>query len=293
MNVQDAVIVDRDDGGITIRGTCPPDPVLSLSLDVGPADVAAVVQLAAELVQLRGERLWAERTASAGMLASVVAHDANNILAPIVLAVDQLLALDRPPVTAPARLIAEGCKRLSSMLRLLLPAARAEGPQSLDVNAVVRSLAGTLRILAGSAVDVCMRMEEPLPAVLMDRLELERAVLNLVANARDAMRWGGEIGLRTASVQLPPGHASGLNAGVWVLIEVRDQGEGMDAATCARAFEPFFTTKPAGRGTGLGLASVRRAVLTASGSVRIVSEVGEGTSVEIWLPRHEDETTAK
>jgi signal transduction histidine kinase len=226
----------------------------------------------------------AELTSSADLRASVFAHDANNVLAPMVLAAEQLLALDQPRVTEQASLIAEGCQRLSAMLRLLLPAARVEGPQPIDVNAVVRDLARTLQTLAGPEIIVCMRLHEPLASVLMDRVELERAVLNLVANARDAMPRGGEVVLSTASARLPPGHASGLNEGDWVLVELKDHGEGMDAATCARAFEPFFTTKPAGRGRGLGLASVARAVRDASGEVRIVSEVGEGTSVEVWLP---------
>jgi signal transduction histidine kinase len=220
----------------------------------------------------------------AAALASVVAHDANNVLAPMVLAVEQLRALDLPRVTEQIDLIAEGCQRLSSMLRLLLPAPATAGPQLINVNAVVRDLAGMLQTLAGPATRLCLRLQEPLESVVADRLELERAMLNLVANARDAMPRGGEIVLSTASVHLPPNRATGLREGAWVLIELQDHGEGMDAATCARAFEPFFTTKPSGLGTGLGLASVKRAVSAASGVVRIRSEVGKGTSVEIWLP---------
>jgi signal transduction histidine kinase len=217
-------------------------------------------------------------------LASVVAHDANNVLAPMVLAVEQLRALDLPHVTEHIDLIAEGCRRLSSMLRLLLPATGTAGPQRIDVNTVVRDLAGMLQTLAGPGTSLCLRLHEPLESVIADRLELERAMLNLVANARDAMPRGGEIVLSTASVHLPPGHATGLCEGDWVLIELQDHGEGMDAATSARAFEPFFTTKPSGLGTGLGPTSVKRAMSAASGVVRLRSEVGKGTSVALWLP---------
>ena len=226
----------------------------------------------------------APRGAIAAELASVIAHDANNVLAPMVFAVEQLRTMNLPGVNEHAELIAEGCKRLSSMLRLLLPATGAGAPRPIDVNTVVRDLAGTLQTLAGPGVSLYTDLQEPLGAVLMNRVELERALLNLVANARDAMPRGGEIVLRTTNVRLPAKHPSGLNEGNWVLVVLQDQGEGMDAATCARAFEPFFTTKPSGRGMGLGLASVRRALDAASGVVRLASEVGKGTSVEVWLP---------
>jgi signal transduction histidine kinase len=222
--------------------------------------------------------------AVAAELASVVAHDANNVLVPMVFAVEQLRAMDVPGVAEHAERIAEGCQRLSSMLRLLLPAAGAGGACPIDVNAVVRALAGTLQTLAGARIHLRTRLQEPLATVLMNRLELERSLLNLVANARDAMPGGGEVVLGTANVRVPPGDSSGLKEGDWVLVVLHDQGVGMDAATCARAFEPFFTTKPSGLGMGLGLASVRRALEAVSGVVRLVSEVGKGTSVEIWLP---------
>ena len=215
-------------------------------------------------------------------LAGAVAHDANNVLALMVLAVEQLRAMALPRVTEQVDLIAGGCQRLSSMLRLLLPAKGRARPQLIDVNAVVRELAGMLQTLAGPTTRLCLRLHEPLANVVADRLELERAMINLVANARDAMPRGGEIVLSTASVRLPPGHATGLREGDWVVIELQDHGEGMNAETSARAFEPLFTTKPAG--TGLGLSSVKRAVSAASGEVRIASEVGKGTLVEVWLP---------
>jgi signal transduction histidine kinase len=95
---------------------------------------------------------------------------------------------------------------------------------------------------------------------------------------------GGNILLSTSSVRVGPGDARGVPEGRWVLLEVADHGVGMDSATLTRAFEAFFTTKPVGRGTGLGLTSVERAVHAASGEVRIRSQVGEGTVVQVWLP---------
>ncbi len=109
-------------------------------------------------------------------------------------------------------------------------------------------------------------------------------MLNLVANARDAMPGGGGVLVSTSGASSPPDGATDVPGRRWVLLEVQDGGVGMDAATLACAFDPFFTTKPDGRGTGLGLTSVWRANRAASGEVRIRSQPGNGTVVQAWLP---------
>jgi signal transduction histidine kinase len=125
--------------------------------------------------------------------------------------------------------------------------------------------------------------EEPrAPRVLVDRSNLERVLLNLVLNARDAMPRGGEIGIDVREEKIANGRH---DPGVYVLLEVSDTGCGMDAATRDRLFEPFFTTKPSGKGSGIGLAVVYRVVERCGGFLQVDSEPGRGTRMRVFLPR--------
>jgi signal transduction histidine kinase len=280
---QDGIVVSLLDDTIVVRWSAA-DPPTRLSRAVSPTDLSAFLRVLTELTDLRHRVRIAEGADAGGLAASILVHDANNALAPMILAAEQLVAMDAAPVTELAGTIAEGCRRLSAQMRHLLAMTRGARPHPISVNIVVANLASTLRMLAGHEVQLTTRLEDPLPPVVVDPLGLESVILNLVANARDAMRNGGDILLSTSSVRVMAGDASGVPEGRWVLMEVRDQGCGMDSATLARAFDPFFTTKPVGRGAGLGLASVKRAVGAASGEVRIHSQVGEGTVVQVWFP---------
>jgi signal transduction histidine kinase len=284
--VDASVALGRDEGAITVRWSTV-EPPERLSLAITATDLAAFVRLAAEVSDLERHPGIAEDAAEVRLLASIFVHDAINALAPMTFAADRLVALDEASVTELAESIVEGCRGLSSLMRQMMAMARGDGPRVVSVNAVIASLAVRLRLLAGRSVAITTRCEDPLPPVAMDSVDLERTILNLVANARDAMPDGGNILLSTSSVRVGPGDARGVRGvpdGRWVLLEVADHGAGMDSATLAHAFEAFFTTKPVGRGTGLGLTSVERAVHAASGEVRIRSQVGEGTVVQVWLP---------
>jgi signal transduction histidine kinase len=125
-----------------------------------------------------------------------------------------------------------------------------------------------------------LRPARPLGSVKIDRGSLEQVIMNLVVNARDAMPNGGKLIVATAAVLL----ADGRGQGDYAVLAVSDQGIGMDAATRARVFEPFFTTKGPGKGTGLGLATVRGIVEQAGGFVEVRSEPGEGATFEVFLP---------
>jgi len=145
------------------------------------------------------------------------------------------------------------------------------------VNAVIQGAVPTLTALVGARARLSTRLERPLPLVEMDPVDLERALVNLVGNARDASPPGGRIVVAT-SMQTDADDSR------WVVVEVEDHGGGMDEATRARALEPFFTTKGEGGGTGLGLASVARAVAAAGGRIEVDSAPGRGTRVMLCLP---------
>jgi two-component system cell cycle sensor histidine kinase/response regulator CckA len=156
-------------------------------------------------------------------------------------------------------------------------------PQRINVSAAMTGLMPVLRSLAGGKVNLTAHVTDPILPVLIDASDLERIAFNLVANARDAMPTGGQVRISVTAMDAPALDAPTSDAR-WVLLEIEDDGVGMDEVTLSRALEPFYTTKPAGRGTGLGLASVLRAVRAASGELRIHSELENGTRVQVWLP---------
>jgi len=138
-----------------------------------------------------------------------------------------------------------------------------------------------LRTTAGAGITLSVDVDADTPAIEVDAAELEIALINLVANARDAMRHAGQIDIKARRV---PGYAA---------ISVTDGGEGMSAETLQRAFEPFFTTKPTGSGTGLGLSQVHRFCDQSAGSVKVSSELGVGTTVSMLLPASERQLPAE
>jgi signal transduction histidine kinase len=253
------------------------EPVARFSAAIALDDLARAVSLVAELVALRRHLRTFEDAEPVRLVAAMVAHDARNALVPMQFAADALLGLPAPPSMQLARVIADGCQRLGAMLRRISSLRHGTGPEHVDVDSLISDLTPTLRALAGEQAQLATRLESPLPTVWIDPAELERAILNLVANARDASAPDGRIVVATCARSMPPNVR-------WVVVEVEDFGGGMDDATLARATEPFFTTKPDGAGTGLGLPSVARAARTAGGYVELESAPGRGTRARIWLP---------
>jgi two-component system cell cycle sensor histidine kinase/response regulator CckA len=161
-------------------------------------------------------------------------------------------------------------------------------PTRLDLNMVIAGMQVMLGRLIGEDVNVLLELTPKLAGILADRGQIEQIVLNLAVNARDAMSKGGTLTIATDNVDLDDHYAAahaGVQAGPHVALTISDTGAGMSPEVQAHLFEPFFTTKEAGKGTGLGLATVHGIVLRSGGHVNVYSEVGKGTSFKVYFPR--------
>ena len=257
--------------------------------------IAEAERLGAELERerARAQRLEddlreARRLEALGRLASGVAHDFSNILA--VISGYSELMLKRMDPTDPLRTGAESIRKAAvwglNLTQHMLTSSRAAAPAPtlLDLNAAAAGVVRTLAPLLGERIEVAQTLDSRLGRVRVNAGQLEQALVNLVLNARDAMPGGGRLTLETRNVDLEQTPMGPLRA---AMIRVTDNGVGMDAATMSRAFEPYFTTKPPGRGTGLGLATVFAFVSQSGGHIEVASEVGQGTTFTMYLPRQE------
>ncbi|HET7240667.1 MAG TPA: ATP-binding protein [Gemmatimonadales bacterium] len=231
----------------------------------------------------------ARRMQAVGQLAGGVAHDINNAMT-TVLGFAEFAGLRLSPDHPAAGDLSEirrGAERATEIARQLLTFSRRQGsePQPWRLATVVGELEPTLARVAGAAVTLTIRCApEPTP-VRVDRGQLEQVLINLAANAADAMPEGGSLVVETDTVEVPHrGGDADVAPGEYAVITVRDTGRGMDADTRRRAFEPFFTTRRAAEGTGLGLAIVYGIVTQAGGTVRLDSAPGLGTTVTVLLP---------
>jgi CheY-like chemotaxis protein len=181
-------------------------------------------------------------------------------------------------------------RRAAALTHRLLAFSRRQtlSPKAIDVNRLMGELVELVRRTVGPGIEVEVVAAVGLWATMVDANQLENAILNLCINARDAMPGGGRITIESANRWLDRRAADerGMEPGQYVAVSVSDTGTGIDKDTLARVFDPFFTTKPLGEGTGLGLSMVYGFARQSHGHVRIYSEVGEGTMVSIYLPRH-------
>jgi CheY-like chemotaxis protein len=190
-----------------------------------------------------------------------------------------------------AREIHDAALRAADLTQQLLAFSRQQvlAPKVLDLNEVVAGMDRLLRRLIGEDIDLRTSLAPVLGAVRADVSQLEQVIVNLAVNARDAMPQGGKLTIETTNAQIDEvyarQHGVQAAAGPYVVLAVSDTGSGMDAQTKARLFEPFFTTKPAGKGTGLGLATVYGIVKQSGGLVWVYSEIGHGTTFKVYLPR--------
>jgi CheY-like chemotaxis protein len=224
-------------------------------------------------------------------LASGVAHDFNNLIGAIRAYGDLLLEV--PPVSAAQQEFISGildsADRAARLTDQLLAFSRKAmvAPKVLDLNEVIETIAQMLRRLIGEDVTLTTLLSADISRVRLDPGQLDQVIMNLAVNARDAMPKGGRLTIQTKMGEVRPGDFAGspdLKPGSYVELTVADTGHGMTAEVRARIFEPFFTTKGAGKGTGLGLATVFGIVKQAGGHITVESQVGAGTRFTILLP---------
>jgi PAS domain S-box-containing protein len=249
---------------------------------------ARVAERTAELTQAHEALRQAQKMEAMGQLTGGVAHDFNNLLTPIIGSLDRLVSRGVGSERE-RRLMAgalESADRAKILVQRLLAFARRQPLQTtgVDLDRLLNGLAGLITSTLSPKIDVRMEIEPGLPTVHADANQLEMALLNLAVNARDAMPHGGTLTIVAASRSLRDPHRSGLKSGAYVRLAVADTGTGMDEATRQRAIEPFFSTKGIGRGTGLGLSMVHGLAAQLGGGLTIQSEMGRGTTVELWLP---------
>ena len=243
----------------------------------------------AQLEEAREALFQSQKMDAVGQLTGGVAHDFNNLLMAVM---GSLEMAKKRGITDPAiaRLIDnayQGAQRGANLTQRMLAFARRQplNPKALDVAQLVTNMGELLRRSLGPSVELAFDFPPGLPHVQADENQLELALLNLTVNARDAMPNGGTIRIG-ASHETVVGTRD-LPGGAYVRLWVRDEGEGMDENTLARAAEPFFTTKGVGKGTGLGLAMVHGMAAQSGGRLTLKSEMGVGTTAEIWLPLSE------
>jgi len=233
----------------------------------------------------------AQRMEAVGQLTGGVAHDFNNLLQVIRGNLELISAqIGEGPATARLKNALHASERAAQLTRQLLAFSRRQPlePKVINPGRLVTDMAEMLRRTLGESIETETVIAGGLWNTLADPAQVESAVLNLALNARDAMSGGGRLTIEITNAALDEAYArqdSEIEPGQYVLIAVSDTGHGMDRETLARVFEPFFTTKGEDRGTGLGLSMVYGFVKQSNGHVQIYSEIGQGTTVKLYLPR--------
>ena len=253
-------------------------------------DVTEQDDAQAQRRRLEGQLRQAQKMESVGLMAGGLAHDFNNLLM-VILGKGDLLC-ERLPDGADredVEVILSAAQRAAELVQRLLAFARrqVQTPQDFDVNVTIQKLQSLLRSVMGSGVELRLELASDPLMVHADIPSLESAIINLAANARDAMPEGGMLRIETAGVELASGAAAlrpGMEPGPYVRLRVIDTGHGIAPDALPHVFEPFFTTKPSGKGTGLGLSIAHEFAWRAGGNMAVESEVDVGTTFVLYLP---------
>ncbi|MCK5041678.1 MAG: response regulator, partial [Sphingomonadales bacterium] len=238
-----------------------------------------------------------QKMEAVGQLTGGISHDFNNLLA-IILGNLQLLEMninsDKPVNKKQLKEAVEESikagKKGADLTKRLLSFSRKQvlSSSTLIVNQVINDMGSMLTRTLGEHIELAVELDNNLWPVETDISQLENALLNMSINSRDAMPRGGKLIIKTSNINVKKGFIKQhpeFQTGDYVLLEVSDTGTGMDAKTLKKVFEPFFTTKEVGKGSGLGLSMVYGFAKQSGGQVVIVSDVGIGTSIKIYLPR--------
>jgi len=255
-------------------------------------DITEIRQAEADQENLRAQLTQAQKMESIGRLAGGVAHDFNNMLS-VIMGTAQLARMKMDasdPRYADFKQIEQVARRSTEITRKLLAFARKQtiAPRQLDLNATVESMLNMLRRLIGEDIDLVWKPAPHLWPVKMDPSQIDQILANLCVNARDAIDGVGRLTIETGSKTFDGKyckHHAGFTPGNFVLLAVSDSGCGMDRDILDNLFDPFFTTKEAGKGTGLGLATVYGIVKQNNGFINVYSEPGQGSTFKIYLPR--------
>ncbi len=260
--------------------------------DDTPPGYISIVRDTTDEVATEAQLVQAQKMESIGRLTGGVAHDFNNLIT-IVMGNAEILieALEeRPKLKKLATMIEAAAQRSVELTHRMLAFARRQvlHPTQLDTNVLLNRMVDMMGHLLGEDIRVRIETSDGLWSIAADPAQMESAILNLAINARDAMPKGGSLTIETKNVTLDEDYAA-LNpeatSGDYVQIAVSDSGTGMSPDVLHRVFDPFFTTKEVGKGSGLGLSMVYGFVKQSSGHIKIYSEIGQGTSIRIYLPK--------
>ncbi len=263
------------------------------------AAVATLQQEVAEREKAEAQVRQMQKIESIGQLTGGIAHDFNNMLAVVLGSLEivkRRLKTDPDKALASIQHAEEGANRAAQLTARLLAFSRQQplAPEPVSANRLVSGMSELLRQTIGEQIEVETVLAGGLWRTHIDAPQLENAILNLCVNARDAMQGdeiggGGKLTIETHNCHLDENYAdanSEVAAGQYVLVSVTDSGTGMTPEVIERAFDPFYTTKEVGKGTGLGLSQVFGFVKQSGGHIKIYSEMGEGTTVKLYLPRY-------
>jgi two-component system cell cycle sensor histidine kinase/response regulator CckA len=289
-NVFRGIVMDRKKNGETLIIEKALTPLRD-----GQGEITHFISTGRDITErrkLESDLRQAQKMDAIGRLAGGVAHDFNNLLLVISAYAELMLdsLIENHPLRKNVAEIMNASRRAADLTRQLLAFGRKQmqSLQVLDLNTVVGEIATMLPRLIGEDIELVFVPEHDLGKVKADPVQIEQVVMNLAANARDAMPGGGTLTIETATVRVDESYVqrhSIVPVGEYVLLTVADSGEGIAPEHMAHIFEPFYTTKEAGKGTGLGLATVYGIVKQNGGFVWVYSEPGLGTTFKIYLPR--------
>ena len=261
-----------------------------------PAAVLSVTSDHTQRKNLEEQLRQSQRLEALGRLAGGVAHDFNNLLTVVLGNAEiaaQSLATGHPAQESLVE-VRDAAERAAALIQQLLAFSRKQAltPRVLDINQAVEALARILPRVIGEDITIRLQLDPDLLHVRADATQLDQVLLNLAANARDAMSAGGTLTITSSHVTLaapPAPEAAHFQPGPYVKLTFTDTGRGMDPDTRSRVFEPFFTTKDAG--TGLGLATAYGIVTQSRGFITVDSEIDRGTTFTIYLPATQEEAS--